>query len=30
MVGTMKGFYEAYTGVDTITSEELAWWERGI
>jgi hypothetical protein len=30
VIGTGKGFYEAYTGVDSITGAELAWWERGI
>jgi hypothetical protein len=29
-LGDAKGYYEAYTGVDTLTGEKLAWWERGL
>ncbi|MDR6226824.1 pre-toxin TG domain-containing protein [Desmospora profundinema] len=29
-VGTIKGIYEAITGEDAITGEELEWWERTI
>ncbi|MDR6226826.1 pre-toxin TG domain-containing protein [Desmospora profundinema] len=29
-VGTIKGIYEAITGEDAVTGEELEWWERAI
>lgn len=28
VVGTAKGIYEAITGKDAVTGEELEWWER--
>ena len=29
-LGTGKGLYEAWIGVDAITGEKLAWWERAV